>query len=340
MSKVYFKSVTSKQFSEYGAAARLLLERLVADTGHQFEATVPIKVHFGEKGNETYVPSDCYLEIIDYLKSNSVESAYIETNVLYRGSRTTADSHKAIALEHGFTQLPIIIADGEYGEAYIEVPIHKEFIDSCKIGAAFGDYNQVLVMSHFKGHGSAGFGGALKQLAMGFGSRGGKLAQHSGISPFVTANKCVACGACLTKCDVNAITMPDKAVIDPNLCVGCAGCIAICPVGAIRNNWSDLNFKEKIAEYAYGAQLNKDHIYINFLMNITEECDCMGQPMHLVAKNIGVFASKDPVAIDAACIDMLQEKEGTPLFDSGRVSIDHGVKIGLGSDQYELVEVE
>ncbi len=339
MSKVYFKPVTTKTYSEYSKAARTLLETLVAEEQHNFEKTVPIKVHFGEKGNTTYVPSDCYLDIIDYLKENAVDSAYIETNVLYRGSRTTAESHRAVALDHGFNQLPIIIADGEYGEAYIEVPIDKEFIKSCKLGAAFGDYKQVLVMSHFKGHGSAGFGGALKQLAMGFGSRGGKLAQHSGINPFVTASKCVSCGACLTKCDVNAISMPDKAVIDSELCVGCAGCIAICPVGAIRNDWNGQNFKEKIAEYAYGAQLGKDHIYINFLMNITEECDCMGQPMNLVAKNIGVLASKDPVAIDTACIDLLQNREGNKLFESGRESIVHGVKIGLGTDQYELIEI-
>lgn len=339
MSKVLFKRVKSKDENTLSQAARELLEALVSAEGHVFSKQVPIKVHFGEKGNVTYVPSGCYLGAIDYLKEQGIESAYIETNVLYRGSRTTSESHKQIAIEHGFTQLPIIIADGEYGDEYVEVPIHKTFFESCKIGKAFADYDQILVMSHFKGHGSAGFGGAMKQLAMGFGSRGGKLAQHSGIKPYVVAKKCTVCGACIEKCDVNAIDMKETALIDPDRCVGCAGCIAVCPVGAIRNDWEEQNFKEKIAEYAYGAQLGKDNLYISFLLNITAECDCMGQKMDLVADDIGVFASKDPVAIDAACIDILQKEHGSAIFDSGRASIVHGVSIGLGTDQYELIEL-
>ncbi len=339
MSNVYFKRVDTKNYKDLSEAARELLETLVETEDHKFAKKMPIKVHFGEKGNVTYVPSDCYLGLIDYLKENEIESAYIETNVLYRGSRTTATSHKAIAKEHGFNQLPVIIADGEYGEEYVEVPIDKDYIQSCKIGKAFDDYEQVLVVSHFKGHGMAGFGGALKQLAMGFGSRGGKLAQHSGIKPFVEAEKCIQCGACIDKCDVNAIEMIDKAMINAESCVGCAGCIAVCPVGAIKNDWNGRNFKEKIAEYAYGAQLNKDHVYISYLLNITEECDCMGQAMHPIAKDIGVLASKDPVALDAACLDILQREHGSMIFESGRASIVHGVKIGLGSDQYELIEL-
>lgn len=338
MSKVYFKRVECKDYKALSLAARELVEELTQNEGHVFKGTVPLKVHFGEKGNTTYVPSTCYLDIIEYLKSKGVDSAYIETNVLYRGARTTRDSHIAIALEHGFTQLPIVIADGDHGEAYDEIHIGKTFIESCKIGKAFSDYDQFVVMSHFKGHGSAGFGGALKQLAMGFASRGGKLAQHSGISPKVREKKCVVCGLCIEKCDVNAIEMRETAYIHPDKCVGCAGCIAVCPTGAIVNDWSDANFKEKIAEYAYGAQLGKDNVYISYLINVTAECDCMGQHMEAVAKDIGVFVSKDPVAIDAACLDILQKEAGECLFNDGRASIVHAVKIGLGSDEYELIE--
>lgn len=339
MSKVYFKRVENKDYQQLNEAARVLLETLVKEEQHAFTQTVPLKVHFGEMGNTTYIPSDCYLGVIDYLSSNGIESAYIETNVLYRGSRTTRDSHVATALAHGFNQLPIIIADGDHGEAYDEIPIHQTYIESCKIGKAFSDYSQFIVMSHFKGHGSAGFGGALKQLSMGFGARGGKLAQHSGISPKVRDKKCVACGLCVTKCDVHAIEMNETAYIHPEKCVGCAGCIAICPTGAIVNDWSGSNFKEKMAEYAYGAQLGKDNIYISFLINITADCDCMGQHMDEVAKDIGVFISKDPVAIDSACLDILQKEAGECLFNDGRATIVHAVKIGFGTDQYELVEV-
>lgn len=340
MSNVYFKRVEDKDYTKLSDAAKLLFEHLVKVENHVFSKKVPIKVHFGEKGNDTYVPSDCYLGVIESLKDRGVESAYIETNVLYRGARTTGESHKNIAAQHGFNQLPIIIADGEYGDSYTEVEINKSFFKSCKIGKAFADYDQFVVMSHFKGHGSAGFGGAMKQLAMGFGSRGGKLAQHSGISPVVNSSKCIECGKCIDKCDVNAISMEDKAYIHSNLCVGCAGCIAVCPVGAIRNDWSETNFKEKITEYAYGAQLGKDNIYISFLINVTRECDCNGQHMEFVAKDIGVFASKDPVAIDSACIDLLQKEHGSNLFDSGRESIEHAKAIGFGSSEYNLVELK
>lgn len=338
MSKVYFKRVEDKDYQKLSDAALMLMKELIADEGHQFKGTVPIKVHFGEKGNDTYVPSSCYEGVINHLKTNGIASAYIETNVLYRGARTTADSHRQIAKDHGFTELPVIIADGEMGEAFDEIEINKEFFKTCKIGKSFGDYDQFIVMSHFKGHGSAGFGGALKQLAMGFAARGGKMAQHAGINPVVKASRCTACGLCIKKCDVDAIEMKGKAVIDHNKCVGCAGCIAVCPVGAINSDWSGKNFKEKIAEYAYAAQLGKDNLYITYLINVTPECDCMGQHMHTVAKDIGVFVSKDPVALDTACIDILQKESGEKLFDDGRESIVHAIKIGFGSDQYELIE--
>lgn len=339
MSKVFFKRVVNKNYQDLSDVALTLMKQLIDEEGHKFKGTVPIKVHFGEKGNKTYVPSTCYEGVINHLKENNIPSAYIETNVLYRGHRTTADSHLEIAKAHGFTQLPVIIADGERGEAYVEVPIHKAYFESCKIGKAFGDYEQFIVMSHFKGHGSAGFGGAMKQLAMGFAARGGKMAQHASIKPVVNEPKCTACGLCIKKCDVEAIEMREKAFIHHDICIGCAGCIAVCPVGAIRSDWSGENFKEKVAEYAYGAQMGKDNIYITYLINVTPECDCMGQHMDTIAADIGVFASKDPVAIDTACLDMLQKEAGKKLFEDGRASIVHAVKIGFGSDQYELIEI-
>ena len=134
--------------------------------------------------------------------------------------------------------------------------------------------------------------------------------------------------------------MADVAVIHEDKCVGCAGCIAICPVGAIVNDWGAENFREKVTEYAYGADLNRNNIYINFLMNITEECDCMGQHYEPIADHIGVFASMDPVALDTACLDILQKQHGSPLFEGGRMSLNHAKAIGFGDDQYEIVELK
>jgi len=340
MSKVYFIRNSGVDYGELGKEALKLLKKITSETGHQFEKEVPIKVHFGEKGNTTFIPAECYDEVINYLKEKEVSPSYIETNVLYRGSRTTSDSHIQTAKSHGFTQIPIIIADGEIGTEYDEIEINKEYIKKCKIGKGYGKYKQFIVMSHFKGHGQAGFGGALKQLSMGFAARGGKLEQHSGISPVVDGEKCISCDLCVGKCDFDAIYRTDTAVIDETKCIGCAGCIAVCPQGAIRNTWGGANFLEKLTEYAYGASKDKDIIYITFLHNITKDCDCMGVAMEPIAENIGVLAGKDPVALDTACLDLVQRNNGKKLFEKGRASLQHAEKIGFGTMEYQLIDIE
>ncbi|KAB3525892.1 DUF362 domain-containing protein [Alkaliphilus serpentinus] len=340
MSVVYLIKNSDSNYEELGKDALKLLRKIVSETGHKFEKEVPIKVHFGEKGNTTFIPAACYDETIEYLKENGVSPSYIETNVLYRGARTTSESHIETAQNHGFTQIPIIIADGEIGTEYDEIEINKEYITKCKIGKEFKNYSQFIVMSHFKGHIQAGFGGALKQLAMGFAARGGKLEQHSGISPVVNAEICSACGLCVGKCDFDAIYRTDTAVIDESKCIGCAGCIAVCPHGAIRNTWGGSHFLEKLSEYAYGAAQDKDIIYITFLHNITKDCDCMGKSMKPITDNIGILAGKDPVALDAACLDLVQENSRDKLFENGRLSLEHAEKIGLGTTKYQLFQIK
>lgn len=246
MKKVYFKRYNGNDPQILSEYAQALFEYMVKEENIKLEKTVPIKVHFGEKGNVTYVPAKSYEGLIESLAKRGIESSYIETNVLYRGARTTRESHLALAKDHGFTQIPIMIADGEIGEAVYEVEINKDYFKTVKLGAGFEAYNQILVTAHFKGHGMAGFGGALKQLAMGFASRSGKMAQHSKQTPAVNGDKCTSCGLCLTKCDVDAIQINDFAIIDESKCVGCAGCIAICPVGAISNDWVQQILEKKL----------------------------------------------------------------------------------------------
>ncbi|HWQ30177.1 MAG TPA: DUF362 domain-containing protein [Negativicutes bacterium] len=339
MSKVYLIRNSGADYEQLGKDALELLKKVVSETGFRFEKEVPIKVHFGEKGNRTFIPAACYNETINYLKEKGIATSYIETNVLYRGSRTTTDSHLQTAVSHGFTQIPIIIADGEIGTEYDEIEINKDYIKRCKIGKGYGSYKQFIVMSHFKGHVAAGFGGALKQLAMGFAARGGKLEQHSGISPVIDAGKCISCGICVDKCNYGAIQKPDTAVIDESKCIGCAGCIAVCPQGAIENTWGGSHFLEKLSEYAYGASKGKDNIYITFIHNITRDCDCTGIHMKPIADNIGVLAGNDPVALDTACLDLVQKNSGERLFEKGRKSLQHAERIGLGTMQYALVEI-
>ncbi len=340
LAKVYFIKNPESDYQILGKDALNLLKTVVKETNHRFDQEVPLKVHFGEKGNKTFIPAITYNEVIDYLKNEGVSTSYIETNVLYRGSRTTTDKHLETASDHGFNQIPIIIADGDIGTDYDEIEINKEFIDKCKIGKGFKPFNQFIVMAHFKGHATAGFGGALKQLAMGFAARGGKLDQHSGISPVVDEELCISCGLCFRKCDYDAITMEGKAKIHDDKCVGCAGCIAVCPEGAISNVWGGSHFFEKVAEYAYGAAKDKDNIYLCFVHNITEECDCVGLPMDPITDNIGILASKDPVALDSACLDLIQKNSGQDFFEPGRETLIHAEKIGLGTMNYEIVEIK
>jgi hypothetical protein len=339
MNPILFKPYEGNDFDELGKIALDLLKNLSERSNFSFPEDIPLKVHFGEKGNKTYIPAETYTPMIDYFKNQGSNPLYIETNVLYRGARTTSTSHMELAKSHGFTQIPIVLADGETGIDYTEVEINKDFFSHCKIGKAFSNYDQYLILSHFKGHGLAGFGGALKQLAMGFASRSGKMAQHSAVSPVINSSKCIACGICVEKCDFDAINLTPKAVIDDEKCTGCAGCIAVCPEGAIRNKWDASNFLEHLAEYAYGASLGKRNLYISFLINITEDCDCIGSHMHPVAPNIGVLAGTDPVAVDSACLDLLQQTTDSKLFEKGRVTLVHAEKIGLGSSQYELIKL-
>lgn len=337
MSHVYF--VKHEQFvpEEVSELAKGLLQTVVDREAVLLAEEIPLKVHFGERGNVTYIPPTAFRGVIDFLQERGIRSRYIETNVLYRGSRTTRSPHLDVAATHGFTDLPITIADGDHGEERIEVPIAGDIFDHVKLGKAFADFEQYIVLAHFKGHEQAGFGGAMKQLAMGFAARAGKLAQHSTISPLVNIKKCIACGICVESCDPGAITVDQFAVIDPKKCIGCAACISACPTGAIRNDWGAKDFTKRVAEYAYGAAKGKRNIYINFVYNITKYCDCNGAAMELIANDIGILASTDPVAIDRACLDLVQEREGKRLFEDGRETLQHAEKMGLGSQDYQLI---
>ncbi len=338
-SQVFFTPYTTYDPTALSAIAKKLFEKVVEAEAFAFAEEVPIKVTFGEKGNTTFLGPDCFEGIIDALEERGVKTRFMDSNVLYRGSRTTREKHLETAKEHGFTRLPITIADGHHGEETYEVPIQGTYYDSVILGKAYEPFRQFVVLAHFKGHSQAGFGGAMKQLAMGFASRSGKMAQHAGIRPWVRESKCITCGTCLDYCDHGAITIGEYAAIDPQKCVGCAACIAGCPTGAIVNDWSGENFIEKLAEYAYGAQKDRQMIYVNYLLNITELCDCVGEPLEIIADNIGVLASSDGVAIDKACLDLLQASEGSTLFEDGRTALKHAAKLGMGSLDYELIEV-
>ena len=336
MSNVYFYPITD--YSDKQLINKVtydMLKIIVEKENVKLEKTTPLKVHFGEKGNTTFITPDNYSGIKKYLKENDINTCYIETNVLYKGSRTLTKDHIETAKEHGFTDLDIVIADGDTDRAYQDIEIDGEIFKKCKIGYKFKDYNSYIVLAHFKGHVAAGFGGSIKQLGMGFASRGGKLNQHSDEIPIIS-NKCTSCGTCEQKCPVNAIKLEKRAIIDKNICIGCASCSTVCPCNAINNSWEDSNFFKKLGEYAYAAACGKTNIYFNFVFNVTKDCDCMGKSMKAIAPNVGIFAGTDPVAVDTASLDKLQEMTNSKIFDSARITLEHTQKLGLGNIEYKL----
>jgi uncharacterized Fe-S center protein len=252
----------------------------------------------------------------------------------------TGTMHRKLAEEHGFTQLPVVIADGEYGENFEAVEINKKHFKSCKIAKEIASQKQLIVISHFKGHKLAGFGGAIKQLAMGGASRAGKLEQHTTSKPFIIPFLCKKCGACMRYCPAKAINIGIIPWINRKKCTGCSGCMAICPQRAILCNFLHSffhAFPERLVEYAYASQKNQSNIYMSFALNITKGCDCEGHAMSPIAPDIGIFASTDPVAIDQACLDMLDKKTGKKMFAGKRYQLDYAQEIGLGQKDYKLI---
>lgn len=342
MKKVYYYPIESiEDTEEIKKASKLLLKKIIEEEKISLNDEIPLKVHFGEKGNKTFIKADNYDGIIDFLEKKNIKRSFIETNVLYRSDRTKKDTHIEVAKNHGFTRLPIIIADGESGEGSTEIEINKKHFKKCKIGKRFLDYDQYIILSHVKAHSLAGFGGAIKQLAMGFASRGGKLDQHANSFPKLNPSICKKCKICEKNCPADAIIIDENSKIDKEKCIGCAACIAICPHNAIKIDWGSTpvnEFLEKLAEYAYAAQLGKKMIYFNFCLNIASGCDCVGNSLDLIAKDVGIFASVDPVAIDKACVDILEKNEGREVFE-GKEVIDYAQEIGLGSSEYELINI-
>jgi hypothetical protein len=338
MANVYFKAAESySKTDEVSSAGRAVIEKVVLEEKISLAPRIPLKVHFGEKGNLTYIGPKNFDGIIDFLEEKKIGCSFMETNVLYLGERTVRDTHIALAKEHGFVRLPVVIADGEKGEDYSEIEVNKKHFRSCKIGRLIAEEKQLLVVAHFKGHMLAGYGGAIKQLGMGCSARPGKLAQHSGSQPMMNPLKCTKCKVCVEHCPRDAIELGIVPRINGRKCIGCAACIAVCPNEAIGVNWfatMPKTFREKLAEYALAAS-KKNNIYINFALSITKDCDCDGRAFKPIAADIGVFASTDPVALDKACWDMLNKREGKKVF-GGEDILDYAESIGLGEKSYVL----
>lgn len=327
-----------------------------------------IKLHFGEWGNESYINPVYVRQVVDRVRQAGGKPFLTDSNTLYRGSRSNAVDHLRIAIEHGFAYAvvgaPLIIADGVRGGNRRTVEARTPHFPNVTISGDIADSDAMIVLSHFKGHDTAGFGGAIKNLAMGCAPPAGKQAQHSA-RPIQIAAHCTGCGKCVSICPGDAISLvmiPEgkKSRIDHRRCVGCFECMKACPSYAIDVDWETEipEFIERMVEYAYGAVKGKEKKtgYMNFLLRITPDCDCVPWSDVSIVPDIGILASFDPVAIDAASYDLVNAEEGNRTshlhgnFGKGQdkfkgvwknsdsyTQIQYGEEIGLGNSRYTLV---
>jgi len=330
---------------------------------------VAIKIHFGEAGNMGFLRPNFAKAVADVVKELGGKPFLTDCSTLYVGKRKNALEHLEVAYENGFspfsTGCHILMADGLKGtdEAFVEVK-NGEYVKYAKLGRAIVDADVVITLNHFKGHATAGFGGALKNLGMGCGSKAGKMEQHCSGKPAVKQEKCVGCRKCSLECAHSAISFTDrKASIDHSKCVGCGRCLGECNFDAIYNpNYeASVDLNKKIAEYAQAVCQDKPTFHINIANNITPLCDCRKLTDSAIIPDVGMFASFDPVAIDVAAADACNKMPiidnsllgdhdhkhcGCDHFSNANPNTDwtactnHAEKIGLGCTEYNLIELK
>ena len=373
VSKVYFSNFRARNgLNLLQKLERLIKTAKISDIDFKNKFTA-IKIHFGEPGNLAYLRPNYAKVVADVVKELGGKPFLTDCNTLYVGRRKNALDHIEAAYENGFTPFStgcnVIIADGLKGTDEELVKIDLEYVKEAKIGKAIMDADVFISLNHFKGHEMTGFGGAIKNIGMGCGSRAGKMEMHSSGKPYTIHEKCVKCKRCSKICAHGAISYDEegKANIDHKKCVGCGRCIGVCNFDAIRpaNDESNDILNYKMAEYTYAVLKDKPNFHISLITDVSPNCDCHSENDVPIVPNIGMLASFNPVALDVACIDMVNNaeiikgsnlEEHTKKFDldklkykdnlcvnhpdtNWRSCIEHAVKIGLGNKKYELIKL-
>ncbi len=365
-SKVYFTNLRTTDGRSLPDKLDNLLSKAGFDTIEWKNRYTAVKLHFGEKGNLAFLRPNWAKVVVDRIKKNGGKVFLTDANTLYPGSRKDAIEHLRTAEENGFnlitTGTSLIIADGLKGDDDVEVEVDGKYIKKAKIGRAIMDADIFVSLTHFKGHEATGFGGALKNIGMGSGSRRGKMEMHNQGKPRVEEDKCIACHKCVSACAHSAQDFSSgKCRIDHDKCVGCGRCLPVCPVNAIvptvDNSLEELN--SRMMEYAKAVLQNRPCFHISIVIDVSPLCDCYGSNDLPIVPNIGMFASFDPVALDKACADAVNnapvnEKSALGCTCSHdhdhfkalhpdtnwKEGLEYAEKIGLGTREYTLIEVK
>lgn len=368
-SKVYFTDFRTKLDVPLTAKLQKLCRKAGIGEIEMEGRFVAIKMHFGELGNLSFLRPNYAKAVADLVKEQGGMPFLTDCNTLYPGSRRNALEHMECAEINGFNPMStgcrIIIGDGLKGTDDIEVPVRNgEYCKTAYIGRAVMDADVFISLTHFKGHEMTGFGGTIKNIGMGCGSRAGKMHQHNQGKPHVIEENCRTCKRCAKECGSNAISYETgKAVIHQDICKGCGRCIGACSFDAIENNNGNANeiLGCKMAEYTQAVVDGRDCFHITLITDVSPNCDCHGENDAPILPNIGMLASFDPVALDQACADLCQQ--ATPIRNSQlgdhmaeehfhdhgdvflnsnpntrwRETLEHAEKIGVGTRDYELI---
>lgn len=371
-SKVYFTDFHTEAF---GDGLPTKLKKLIRKAGIEKldldGKFVAIKMHFGELGNISYLRPNYAKAVVDVVKELGGKPFLTDCNTMYPGSRKNALEHLYCAWENGFTPLtvgcPVLIGDGLKGTDDIAVPVENgEYVKEALIGRTVMDADVFISLTHFKGHEMAGFGGAIKNIGMGCGSRAGKKDQHSSGKPHIEETLCRGCKKCQKECANQGLVFIEetkKMSVDASHCVGCGRCLGACNFDAIAfdndNAVTLLNYK--MAEYTKAVLTGRPNFHISLVVDVSPNCDCHGENDVPILPNIGMFASFDPLALDQACADaclaaepmpgsQLAKHLADPHFENHhdhfknstpesewQSCLSHAEKIGLGSRSYELI---
>ena len=281
---------------------------------------VALKIHFGERGNTAFLKPERTKPIVKKVKESGGRPFWTDANTLYEGSRGDTLAHLQDAFDHGYTfgktGAQVLISDGLHGKNTEKLQVNYKNLKELSVAALVFEAQVLLAVTHFKGHELTGFGGTLKNIGMGLGSKAGKLDMHS------DCDHCKARLACQKKKTLQA-----------------------CWVGS-----SEL-VQEKIVEYTAGIleRFKNKAAFINFITDVSPNCDCYDHNDPPIVPDLGILASFDPVAVDQASVDLVNKSEGRiagpdkfrTIFPdvNWEIQLNYAEQLGLGSRRHELIKL-